>query len=160
MGEHINTTVLETEHIDKPGMATPDNEHLEKSVTEDNLIYDDIEEEPELHMRTYVALASMFLLNLVQVFALQGPPAVVSPSLTVYDLADQASFLTSEQALTTLRRKPGSRTRSLLYRQSSHHLYPLLRIRFRLESCSSSDHVSSPSLEQPLHLAQAPSTDS
>ena len=53
-------------------------QHLEKSVTEDNLVYDDVEEEPELHMRTWVALASMFLLNLVQVFALQGPPAVVS----------------------------------------------------------------------------------
>ena len=42
-----------------------------------NLVYDDNDEEPELHLRTYFALAAMFLLNLVQVFALQGPPAVV-----------------------------------------------------------------------------------
>lgn len=42
-----------------------------------NLVYENLEEEPELHARTYLALASMFLLNLVQVFALQGPPAVV-----------------------------------------------------------------------------------
>jgi hypothetical protein len=41
-------------------------------------VYDNDDEEPELHMRTYVALLAMFLLNLVQVFALQGPPAVVS----------------------------------------------------------------------------------
>jgi hypothetical protein len=40
-------------------------------------VYNDDEEEPEIHARTYVALAAMFLLNLVQVVALQGPPAVV-----------------------------------------------------------------------------------
>lgn len=42
-----------------------------------DLVYDHDDEEPELHARTYVALAAMFLLNLVQVLALQGPPAVV-----------------------------------------------------------------------------------
>ncbi len=39
--------------------------------------YTNDDEEPELHARTYVALAAMFLLNLVQVVALQGPPAAV-----------------------------------------------------------------------------------
>ena len=43
-----------------------------------NLVYDDDEEEPEIHARTYLALLAMFTLNLVQVLALQGPPAVVS----------------------------------------------------------------------------------
>jgi len=42
-----------------------------------NLGYDDDEHEPEIHARTYYALTAMFLLNLVQVLALQGPPAVV-----------------------------------------------------------------------------------
>lgn len=52
--------------------------HVEKDTAyEANLVYDG-DEEPEIHMRTWVALAAMFLLNLVQVFALQGPPAVVS----------------------------------------------------------------------------------
>ena len=56
----------------------PTVEHTELSPeTEANLSYDDVNEEPELHARTYVALVSMFALNLVQVFALQGPPAVV-----------------------------------------------------------------------------------
>ena len=64
-------------------------QHVEKPVTEGNIVYDDVEEEPELHMRTYIALASMFLLNLVQVFALQGPPAVVR------------SFSTTDSALLT-----------------------------------------------------------
>ena len=62
--------------------ASPEGAHLEETVTrEENLVYD-ADEEPELHARTYLALAAMFLLNLVQVFALQGPPAVVSPLAT------------------------------------------------------------------------------
>jgi hypothetical protein len=43
-----------------------------------NLVYENDEEEPELHMRTYIALLAMFLLNYVLVFALNGPVAVVS----------------------------------------------------------------------------------
>lgn len=55
-----------------------EEKHIERVPTSDtNLVYDDQDEEPELHARTYFALAAMFLLNLVQVFALQGPPAVV-----------------------------------------------------------------------------------
>lgn len=47
-----------------------------------NMEYVHDDEEPELHARTYVALAAMFFLNLVQVVALQGPPAIVrSPSM-------------------------------------------------------------------------------
>jgi hypothetical protein len=47
-----------------------------------NFVYDDNDEEPELHARTYFALAAMFFLNLVQVLALQGPPAVVRNKIT------------------------------------------------------------------------------
>ncbi|OBU00219.2 hypothetical protein VE01_01673 [Pseudogymnoascus verrucosus] len=43
-----------------------------------NLVYDNDEEEPEIHTRTYLALLAMFTLNLVRVLALQGPPAVLS----------------------------------------------------------------------------------
>ncbi|KAJ9602586.1 hypothetical protein H2200_012779 [Cladophialophora chaetospira] len=53
---------------------TSPSSHLE--VTQP-LEYED-EEEPQLHARTYIALAAMFLLNFVQVFALTGPPAVLS----------------------------------------------------------------------------------
>ena len=61
-----------------------DEKHVEHVVTSSdnvgsgNLVYDDNEEEPELHLRTYIALAAMLLLNLVQVLALMGPPSVVS----------------------------------------------------------------------------------
>ena len=73
----------EEKHLERIGQTPSENlseeKHLEQVVTsEDNLVYDDVDEEPELHARTYIALASMFLLNLVQVVALQGPPAVVS----------------------------------------------------------------------------------
>ncbi|RMZ30873.1 hypothetical protein D0859_05007 [Hortaea werneckii] len=43
-----------------------------------DLVYDKADKEPELHWRTFIAIAAMFLLNLTQVFALQGPPVVLS----------------------------------------------------------------------------------
>ena len=49
------------------------------SVSGENVEYDNVEEEPELRFQTYVAIAAMFLLNMVQVVALQGPPAIVRP---------------------------------------------------------------------------------
>ncbi|KAJ5885601.1 hypothetical protein N7504_011437 [Penicillium tannophilum] len=51
------------------------SEHVEQSqVSSDgNLVYEE-DEEPELHIQTYIALAAMFFLNLVQVFGLLGPP--------------------------------------------------------------------------------------
>lgn len=68
----------ETMMTDASEKVSAEANHVEETTTEEgNLIYDG-EEEPEIHMRTWIALASMFVLNLVQVFALQGPPAVVS----------------------------------------------------------------------------------
>jgi hypothetical protein len=52
--------------------------HIEQVVSDNsNINYDQVDEEPELHARTYLALVAMFLLNMVQVIALSGPPAVV-----------------------------------------------------------------------------------
>lgn len=58
-------------------------EHVEdtKGSLVENLVYED-DQQPELHARTYFALAAMFLLNLVQVFGLMGPPAGVGKSTT------------------------------------------------------------------------------
>ena len=54
------------------------NEQLKEIDGSDhNLRYDEVDDEPEIHLRTYVAVVAMFLLNLVQVLALQAPPAVV-----------------------------------------------------------------------------------
>jgi hypothetical protein len=61
--------------------------HLEAvSTLNANLMYTQDDEEPELHARTYFAVAAMFLLNMVQVLSLQGPPAVVSNDNVTYFL--------------------------------------------------------------------------
>ncbi|KAJ6036511.1 hypothetical protein N7540_000790 [Penicillium herquei] len=63
-----------------PDIREPsENEHEEEfsNAQSTDLIYEG-EEEPEIHLRTYFALAAMFLLNMVQVFCLMGPPAGVS----------------------------------------------------------------------------------
>lgn len=63
----------------------PEVEHREGDATDSSpepasfldMEYDNDDQEPELHARTYVALAALFVLNYVQVFALNGPPSVV-----------------------------------------------------------------------------------
>lgn len=54
-------------------------EEVEKAFDNDisNIVYDLAELEPEVHLRTYLAVASMIVINFVQVLALQGPPTVV-----------------------------------------------------------------------------------
>ncbi|QDS73349.1 hypothetical protein FKW77_006804 [Venturia effusa] len=54
----------------------PEENH--DSSSPGDLTYDNEDEEPELHARTYIALAAMFLLNFIQAFALTGPPTVLS----------------------------------------------------------------------------------
>ncbi|EXJ63979.1 hypothetical protein A1O7_00314 [Cladophialophora yegresii CBS 114405] len=63
--------------IEEKRGASSDKQIEDVDTVDGNLHYDEVDEEPELHMRTYVALFSMFLLNMVQVVALQGPPAVL-----------------------------------------------------------------------------------
>lgn len=62
--KHLETLQLET--IDKP----------------EDYEYTDVDKAPELHMRTYIALASMLMLNMAQLLALQGPPAMVTKTLS------------------------------------------------------------------------------
>ena len=65
-------------HLDMNEMLPTFHESLKhRTDAFGNLVYENVEEEPELSVRTYVALAAMFLFNYVQVVALQGPPAVV-----------------------------------------------------------------------------------
>lgn len=80
MAVHSGPTVRSIDTKTPSEKMSVEAKHVEETITEEgNLIYDG-EEEPEIHMRTWIALASMFILNLVQVFALQGPPAVVRRS--------------------------------------------------------------------------------
>ncbi|CAL5865899.1 uncharacterized protein PFLUO_LOCUS105 [Penicillium psychrofluorescens] len=54
-----------------------DGEATHEEAVSGNLGYNDDELEPEIHARTYYALAAMVLLNMVLVLALQGPPAAL-----------------------------------------------------------------------------------
>ena len=47
-----------------------------------NLVYVQEDEEPEIHIRTWVAYGSMLLLIFCQNMCLQGPPSVVSSNLS------------------------------------------------------------------------------
>lgn len=51
-------------------------------ASQDDLTYSG-DVEPELHLQTWIAVAAMFMLNFVQVFALTGPPAVVSDNCRI-----------------------------------------------------------------------------
>ncbi|KAL3483021.1 major facilitator superfamily domain-containing protein [Aspergillus germanicus] len=66
----------ETPGSDDPTMEVKHVEDTSKSPTA-NLVYE-IDEEPELHARTWFALAAMCLLNMVQVLGLLSPPSALS----------------------------------------------------------------------------------
>jgi hypothetical protein len=69
---HMPLEVSRVESINIGDLEKPTRPPME------NLVYDDVDEEPVIHLRTWIALASMFVMNFVQTFALQGPPSVVS----------------------------------------------------------------------------------
>lgn len=62
-----------TQHMEK----TDGSAEEQVDAAEPNVVYDNPEEEPALHLRTWTAVGALFFLNLVQVFALQGPPSFV-----------------------------------------------------------------------------------
>jgi hypothetical protein len=70
--QHIVTVTPATD-VDKCDYG----EHTEIEVAIENTNVYEEEAEPELHARTWIAVAAFFLLNYTQVVALQGPTAVV-----------------------------------------------------------------------------------
>ncbi|CAI6094694.1 unnamed protein product [Clonostachys chloroleuca] len=72
--EHVDATTQDDKH---ESQAVEDFEK-HSGPPENNLVYDNADEEPVVHLRTWIALASMFLMNFVQTLALQGPPSVLS----------------------------------------------------------------------------------
>jgi hypothetical protein len=44
---------------------------------DDNLTYTDDEHEPEIHARTWIAVAALCVQSFCQLFALMGPPTIV-----------------------------------------------------------------------------------
>ena len=74
----VNTELANSQCLDHEKRFDDSEHHEDANASLGNLVYDNDELEPELHMRTYVALAAMFVLNYVGIVALQGPPSVVS----------------------------------------------------------------------------------
>lgn len=146
---------------------------IEDVSSDHNLHYDEVDLEPELHARTYIALFSMFMLNLVQVVALQGPPAVVSSyplqshpekkkAVREHPLTAQSeinSLVGSVTVWTTHKPRHGCRILYPSFKQYWDLLSLQLPIHFKLEKPSSSDLVSSPLSERPSHQVQTTSTD-
>ena len=60
--------------------ASENNEKIIQTAMVDgtNPVYEEEDIEPEVHIRTWVAVAAMLFLNFVQVISLQGPPVVAS----------------------------------------------------------------------------------
>ncbi len=71
-------------HVEAAAASDQHEKDVEVNLMEDaNLVYEVEDTEPEIHIRTWIAVAAMLFLNFVQVIALQGPPVVVSqPQLT------------------------------------------------------------------------------
>lgn len=106
-----------------------------------NLVYDHDDEEPEIHTRTYLAVMAMLLLNMVQVLALQGPPAVVSTSRKEAYKAwlgwaglTRLSFPTLAMISTTQPRRLGYLMPSHLCRQWCLRQSPQFQTRSKFES--------------------------
>lgn len=117
------------------GTKPPESAH---NLTE-NLVYDHDDEEPEIHARTYLAVAAMFLLNTVQVVALQGPPAVVSYNCQGTNQSGlreltRFSFLTLATISTAQPRRPGYPMPSPLFRQWCLPPSPPFQIHSKSES--------------------------
>lgn len=74
-------------HNDAVEKVASDVNHSQRTFDRTgNLSYEKEDEEPELHLRTYLAFGVVLLLNYTQIIALQGPPAVVSlspPPITI-----------------------------------------------------------------------------
>ncbi|KIX93008.1 uncharacterized protein Z520_11281 [Fonsecaea multimorphosa CBS 102226] len=71
------------------------SEHVE--TTDGNLYYENDEEEPELHARTYLAVFSVIVFTIAGLLALQGPPAVLT--YIAQDLNNTASQTWIQNAL-------------------------------------------------------------
>lgn len=78
IGNHEDDSSARINYEKKESQGEVVHNETSGSLSDPSADQGDTDEEPELHARTYLALAAMFLLNMVQVLALQGPPTVVS----------------------------------------------------------------------------------
>lgn len=76
MEKDVQTAQIETSRQMSADRAPEHHEDIDRA----NLapVYENEEEEPEIHFRTWMALIAMWLINFAQVIALFGPTSVVS----------------------------------------------------------------------------------
>lgn len=72
--DHIDRATSPSQVIaSELGKQPTSPKHVEQvNVVQENLVYEDAEHEPELHLRTGIALAAIWVYNLVIVFALNS----------------------------------------------------------------------------------------
>ncbi|OQV07087.1 hypothetical protein CLAIMM_11571 [Cladophialophora immunda] len=66
---------------------------------ETNLNYDEADQEPVLHARTWIALAAMVMLNMVQLIALNGPPVFLGTIAGEFGQQDLQSWVPNALSL-------------------------------------------------------------
>ncbi|KAB5576271.1 putative siderophore iron transporter [Coniochaeta sp. 2T2.1] len=77
-GEEVHEMKVTSQQFEQVSVEAQKEKTEGDDVTKNNLVYDNAEEEPQLHLRTYVAFVALIVLNYVQIIALQGPPAVLT----------------------------------------------------------------------------------
>lgn len=91
LNETRSVDIMQSVNIGEKGEITVEPSHAETgdhafpaeigdpdALLAGNLLYGQGDEEPEIHLRTWIAFASMLLLIYCQNMCLQGPPSVVS----------------------------------------------------------------------------------
>lgn len=77
MAERIDVVAYHTK-ADSDELPKDDGGSVHVEKVDGNLHYDNEEEEPELHFRTYIAVGSVIVFTFAGLWSLQGPPSVVS----------------------------------------------------------------------------------
>lgn len=106
------TTTMSSSETPPSKEVKAESSHLEYAEQAPSIAYHDSELEPRLHWRTYVALASMCILQFVLLSALLGPPSAVSHFLTFITAFDmQARNQTDKTIVTAYNHRYGSKRR-------------------------------------------------
>ena len=82
-GDGTNPEQARRDHKDDTHIATEaEHDELAQEATLGNLEYREDDQEPEIHFRTWLAVAAMTILNFVALIALTGPPTMACPFIS------------------------------------------------------------------------------
>ncbi len=82
-GNNIKPAQTQRDHKDEtPKVTEAEHGELAPESPLGNLEYREDDQEPEIHIRTWLAVAAMTILNFVALVALTGPPTMVCPSIS------------------------------------------------------------------------------